>query len=107
MENFGIESKSKRGFEKGDMHVFITIESITIMSSIFVFQPKLVPMFFHMGSIRKFKNSIQSWRFATIIIIIIVVRGVGDNKGEKQLLITDEKGEFDQNVFTLGNNSRT
>jgi hypothetical protein len=34
VENFGIESKSKRGFDKGDMHVFITIESITIVSSI-------------------------------------------------------------------------
>jgi hypothetical protein len=25
VENFNIESKSKRGFEKGDMHVVITI----------------------------------------------------------------------------------
>jgi hypothetical protein len=29
--NFGIESKSKRGFEKGDMHVVITIELPTIV----------------------------------------------------------------------------
>ncbi len=28
---FGIESKSKRGFEKGDMHIVITIESTTIV----------------------------------------------------------------------------
>ncbi len=34
VENFGIESKSKRGFEKGDMHVVITIESTTIISLI-------------------------------------------------------------------------
>ncbi len=53
VENFGIESKSKKGFEKRDMHV-ITIESITIVSSILAFQPELVPMFFHMDSIRKF-----------------------------------------------------
>jgi hypothetical protein len=52
VENFGIESKSKRGFEKGDMHVFITVESTTIVSLIPTFQPKLVPMFFHMDSIR-------------------------------------------------------
>ncbi len=43
---FGIKSKSKRGFEKGDMHVVITIESTTIVSSILAFQPKLIPMFF-------------------------------------------------------------
>jgi hypothetical protein len=54
VENFSIESKSKRGFEKGDMHVVITIESTTIMSSIPAFQPKLIPMFFHMDSVRKF-----------------------------------------------------
>ncbi len=61
-------------------------------------------MFFHMDSIREFKSSIQSWNFATIAIIIISVRGVGDNKGEKKLLIVDGKGEFDQVVFAFGNN---
>ncbi len=40
VENFGIESNSKRGFEKGDMHFVITIESTTIVSSILAFQPK-------------------------------------------------------------------
>ncbi len=52
-------------------------------------------MFFHMDSIKEFKSSIQSWRFATIVVIVIGVRGVGDNKGEKQLLIVDGEGEFD------------
>jgi hypothetical protein len=37
VENFNIESKSKRGLEKGDMHVVITIESTTIVSSILAF----------------------------------------------------------------------
>jgi hypothetical protein len=55
LENFDIKSKSKSGFEKGDMHVVITIESTTIVSSIPTFQLKLVPMFFHMDSI-KFLN---------------------------------------------------
>jgi len=32
VENFGIESKFKRNFEKGDMHVVIIIESTTIVS---------------------------------------------------------------------------
>jgi hypothetical protein len=38
VENFGIESNSKRGFEKGDMHIVIIIELITIVSSIPTFQ---------------------------------------------------------------------
>ncbi len=57
---FGIESKSKRGFGKKDIHVVIIIESTTIVSttivsSIFAFQPKLVPMFFHVDFIRNSK----------------------------------------------------
>ncbi len=64
-------------------------------------------MFFHMDSIREFKSSIQSWRSTTIVVIIIGVRGVRDNRGEKTLLITDGKNEFDQDVFVLGNNFRT
>jgi hypothetical protein len=54
-----IESKSKRGFEKGDMHVII-IELTTIVSSIIFVGPKLVSMFFHVDSIRKFIKSLQS-----------------------------------------------
>jgi hypothetical protein len=60
VENFGIESKFKKGFEKGDMHVVIKIESTTIVSSIFAFHLELVPMFFHMDSIREFRNFIKS-----------------------------------------------
>jgi len=37
VEFFYIESKFKKGFEKGDMHVVIIIESTTIVSSIFAF----------------------------------------------------------------------
>jgi hypothetical protein len=51
-------------------------------------------MFFHMDLIRKFQNSIHSWRFATIAIIVIGVRGIKDNKVEKQLLIADGKVNF-------------
>jgi hypothetical protein len=54
VENFNIELKSKKGFEKGDMHVVIIIETTTIMSSIHAFQYELIPMFFHMDSIKKF-----------------------------------------------------
>jgi hypothetical protein len=107
VDNFGIESKSKRGFEKGDMHVIITIESTTIVSSILTFQPKLVPMFFHMDLFREFQNFIQSWKSTTIAIIIIGVRGIGHSKTKNQLLIIDGEGEFDQIVLTLGNHFKT
>jgi hypothetical protein len=46
---FDIESKSKRGFEKGDIHVVITIELTTIVLSIVTFQLELIPMFFSHG----------------------------------------------------------
>jgi hypothetical protein len=104
---FSIESKSKRGFKKGDMHVVIIIELTTIVSSILAFQLELIPMFFHMDSIRKFKIFIQSWRSPPIVVIVVGVKGVGDNKGETKLLIVDGKGEFDQVVFALENNFKT
>jgi hypothetical protein len=49
VEDFGIESKSKRGFEKSNLHVIITIELTTIVPSIPTFQLELVPMFFPHG----------------------------------------------------------
>ncbi len=107
VENFGIESKLKKGFEKGDMHVVITIESTTIVSSIITFQPKLIHVFFHMDSIRKFINSIQNYRSHTIIVIFIDVKGAQESKGEKQLLIVNGEGEFDQYIFTINNNFKT
>ncbi len=106
VEIFSIESKFKRGFQKGDMHVVISIEQTTIVSSIPTFQPKLIPMFFHMDSIREFRSFIQSWKFPTIVIIVIGVKGIKDSKDEKQLLIINGKGEFNQNSFALSNNFR-
>ncbi len=61
-------------------------------------------MFFHMDSIKEFKSSIQNQRSGTIVVIVISVRGVRDNKGEKKLLITNGEGEFDQNILAFGNN---
>jgi hypothetical protein len=104
---FGIESKSKRTFEKSDMHLVIIIELMTIVLSIIVFEPKLVLMFFHMDSIREFKSSFQCWSYVTIVVIIVSVRGGRDSKGERQLLIVDGEGEFEQNVLILGNNFKT
>jgi len=104
VKNFDIESNSKRGFEKGNMHVIIIIELMTIVSSIAIFELKLVPMFFHMDSIRKIRSSLQNWNLATIFFIIISVKGGRNNKGENQLLIVEGKGEFNHNVLVLGNN---
>ncbi len=38
---------------------------------------------------------------------VITTRGVGNNKGEKQLLIPNGENEFDQDIIVLGNNFRT
>jgi hypothetical protein len=50
-----IKSKSKWSFEKGDMHIIITVESTTIVSLILSFHLELIPMFFHTNSIRNLK----------------------------------------------------
>jgi hypothetical protein len=60
-----------------------------------------------MDSIRKFRSFIHNWRFATIVAIIIGVKGIGDSRGEKTLSIINREGEFDQDVLALGNNFRT
>jgi hypothetical protein len=65
------------------MHVVIMIESITIVSSIIAFQPKLIPMLLHMDSIRKFKSYIHNCRSITIVVITIGVKRIEDNKSEK------------------------
>jgi hypothetical protein len=57
---FGIKSKSKREFEKADMHVVNLVELTTIMSPITTFELELVPMFFHMDSINEFRSFLQS-----------------------------------------------
>jgi len=49
-------------------------------------------MYFHMDSITKFKSSFQSWIFTIIIFIIVGVKGGGNSKGEKKLLIGDGEG---------------
>jgi hypothetical protein len=63
-----------------EMHVVIIIELTTIVSLILAFELELIPMFFHMDSIRKFQDSIQSWRSTTIVVIVIGVRGIGESK---------------------------
>jgi hypothetical protein len=77
VENFGIESKSKRGFEKGDMHVVIIIKSMTIVSPIVIFEPELVPMFFQLDSIKEFKSFFQCWRFVTLVVMVVGQREEG------------------------------
>ncbi len=62
---FGIKSKSKKGFDKCDMHIVTIVVSTTIVLSIFSFQLELVPPFFQIDSIKKFKNYIQNSNFAS------------------------------------------
>jgi hypothetical protein len=107
VEFFLIESKSKRGFEKGDMHVVITIESTTIVLSIVAFQLELILIFFIWIPLENSEVLFKNWKSTTIAIIIIDVKGIGDSKGEKKLLIANGKGEFDQDILTLGNNLLT
>jgi hypothetical protein len=40
-------------------------------------------MFFHLDSIRKFRSSFPNWSYVIIAIIIVDVKGGGNNKGEK------------------------
>jgi hypothetical protein len=47
-----------------------------------------------MDSIRKFKSYIHNCRSITIVVIIIGLKGIEDNKSEKQSLITNREGEF-------------
>jgi hypothetical protein len=54
------------------MHVVITIESTTIVSSITIFDPKLVPMFFHMDSIKEFRSFFQNQSFVIILSSLLV-----------------------------------
>jgi hypothetical protein len=60
-----------------------------------------------MDLIREFQNFIHNWRFATITLIVIGVKGVGDSKTKEQLLIANGKGEFHQDILALGNNFKT
>lgn len=46
VESFVIELKFKKGFEKCDMHIIITLESMTIMPSIILLNPSWFQCFF-------------------------------------------------------------
>lgn len=91
---FGIKSKSKQGFDKCDMQIVTIVESTTIVLSIFSFQLELVPLFFQIDSIKKFKNYIQNWKFQndSITIVVINVKVIQDNKGEKKLMFGNGEG---------------
>ncbi len=56
VENFGIEVRSWKGFEKGDMSIILTMESTVIVSSIKTFESTLIPMFFHFDFLKELKS---------------------------------------------------
>jgi len=68
----------------------MTLKSMTIVFLIPSFELGLVMMFFHIDSIRGFKTSFYTWVFATLFVMVLVVRGGGDNKGEEKLLIINK-----------------
>lgn len=78
-------------FEKYDMHIVLVVQLAIVLSPSSSFE-------------LEFKGSSQTWAHATFLVIIIVVRcSIGSN-GEKQLLIADGEGEFDQDVLSMGTN---
>jgi len=74
------------------------------MLSILAFQPKLDLIF---STWFPLENSKVIFIIGSLLPCIIGVRGVGDSKGERQLLIVDGESEFDQNVFAICNNFKT
>jgi hypothetical protein len=57
---FWCRIKILKGFEKNDVPIIITIESMTIMFSIPPFEPKLVLMLFHINFIKEFRTLVQT-----------------------------------------------
>ncbi len=95
-KNFGIEARSQRGFEKGDMLNILIVESTTIVLSIIAFELVSIPMFFHFDSFKKFRSRSSQSKLSTTIIVVIVptIRGVKSSH-ERQLMIVDGEGQFD------------
>ncbi len=65
------------------------------------------PYFFTWIPLENSKVFFQFWSYVTIVVIIVGVRGGRDSEGERQLFIIDGEGEFEQDVFILGNNFKT
>lgn len=85
------ESKFKNEFEKSYMPIITIVELTTIVLPIVAFECALVFMFFCMHFILKIKKIFFKWKFNTIVMIIVNVRGGRNNKHENQLLITHGK----------------
>jgi hypothetical protein len=72
VKNFGIEVRSQRGFEKGDMPIILTMESITILLSITTFEHALIPMFFHLIFSKNSDLSHYSPSFPPILLLSLL-----------------------------------
>ncbi len=79
------------------MFIFMTLKSVTIVSSIPPFELELVMMFFSKRFHKGIQNFILDLGFCHPCCVVIVVRGGGDNKGENQLLIINKA----QEIFTI------
>jgi hypothetical protein len=108
VENFGIEAKSQRGFEKNNMPNILMVESTTILSSITMFKLILIPMFSHFDSLKEFRSKSLQSKFSTttIVIIVIAIKG-GNSSHEGRLMIVDGESQFDQIVLAFSNQFKT
>jgi hypothetical protein len=97
VENFGLEERTQKNFQKGDMPVIIVVGTTTIISAIPPFQPDLEPIFFHTESIQEFRSKwFNKYACTSLAVIVVGVRGetkvqVGDKPRdpEKQLMVAD------------------
>jgi hypothetical protein len=84
------------------MPILIIVESTIIVSTIPTFQLELIPLFFHIDSLQEFRDRFK-FSNATNTIIVTEVKGGGENSHEKQLMVANGEGEFDQDVLAFGN----
>jgi len=68
------------------------------------FEPELIPLFFHTYSLQESRNRSLLSKFSngTIAIIVTSIRSGGESNHERQLMVTNCEGEFDQDVLAFG-----
>jgi hypothetical protein len=89
------------------MLIIFMVESTTIVSSITTFEPALIPMFSILIFSKILNPSHCSPSFPPLLLLSLftTIRD-GKSKHEKQLMIADGEGEFNQDVLVFGNQFR-
>lgn len=111
VENFGLQPKSNNSYQQGDMPMMIVVGDTTLVSNISPFEPELVPMFFHTGSIAEFRcKAYNKWANATLAVIVVGVLGERSTKigssssssGVKLLQVADGPNIHDHDALAMG-----